>query len=398
MDEKRSALRSGGADQQGSKSKDSVNLPRNPADVKPSLEKKSKEELDREYLNNTFTRFHLQHFAQNKLVERLIVPQNSNYSKCHRATFGSIATLVRNPESCRAYYNGVVTCANALLCPVCAPRIMGKRSVEIRQAVHQWLAEDPRNTCYMLTFTFAHTASDSLSGLLAAFRAALEGFWRHGSIRRLLAASGMVGRITATEIQCSQKNGWHPHQHVLLFCRVADFSEEKLSGYWQNSLGAVERFGSIERGLTVVEARTAETYLTKISSEMALGNLKQGRAFGHYSPMQLLDEARNGSEWATNRFCELFQSTRGINSLRWSKGLKGRFGIGEVSDQEITDGAAQPELQKFMDIIAEGFRRLPVSQKALLRNYAAVGDFERASGLLRKFGIEFYKDVLEVFQ
>jgi len=398
MDEKRSALLSGGTDQQGSKSIDSVNLPRNPADVKPSLEKKSKEESDREYLDNTFTRFHLQHFAQNKLVERLIVPQNSNYSKCHRATFGSIATLVRNPESCRAYYNGVVTCANALLCPVCAPRIMGKRGGEIHNAVKRWLAEDPRNTCYMLTFTFAHTASDSLSGLLTAFKAALEGFWRHGSIRRLLAASGMVGRITAMEIQCSQKNGWHPHVHVLLFCQVADFNEEKLAGYWLNALESSGLSGLSDIAFHIVEARSAEAYLTKVSSEMALGNLKQGRAFGHYSPMQLLDEARNGSEWATNRFCELFQSTRGINSLRWSKGLKGRFGIGEVSDQEITDGAAQPELQKFMDIIAEGFRRLPVSQKALLRNYAAVGDFERASGLLRKFGIEFYKDVLEVFQ
>ena len=78
-----------------------------------------------------------------------------------------------------------------------------------------------------------------------------------------------------------------------------------------------------------------------------------------------------------------------------SRGLKAHFGIGDVSDLAITEGAAQPELKKFMDIVAEGFRKLSAAEKALLRNYAAVGDYERASGLLTRLDIPFYRNALE---
>lgn len=392
MVEKESALRSAGTDSQGSNQIDGVNLLRESNNVKSPLAKKSKAELDRQYLVNTFTRFKLQHYAQNKLLERETIRVNSNFAKCHRATFGSITSLMRNPESSRAYYNGVVTCANAFLCPVCSPRIMGVRGGEIGKAVKQWLARDSRNTCYMLTFTFSHSISDSLSGLLSAFKNALVRFWATGSIKRLLVASGRVGRITATEIQYSRKNGWHPHQHVLLFCRVADFDQAKLVGFWLGALESSGLSGLSDIAFDLVEARSCETYLTKISSEMALGNLKQDRGSGHFSPMQLLAEAADGADWAADRFCELFRATRGIHSLCWSRGLKAYFGIGDVSDLAITEGAAQPELRKFMDIVAEGFRKLSTAEKALLRNYAAMNDYDRASALLSKLSIEFFKD------
>ena len=397
MVKKESALRSAGTDSQGHGSSqiDGVNLFRESNNVKSPLAKKSKAELDRQYLINTFTRFKLLHHAQNKLLERNIIYRNSNYAKCHRTTLGAVATLMRNPRSYRAYYNGVVTCANALLCPVCSPRIMGIRSGEIGTAVKLWLLDNPVNTCYMLTFTFSHSVSDSLSWLLEAFKISLKRFWARGDLKRLLASSGRVGRITATEIQYSQKNGWHPHQHVLLFCKITDFDREKLADFWLNALEKSGLSGLSEIAFDLIEARSCETYLTKISSEMALGNLKQGRGSGHFSPMQLLSEAADGGDWAADRFCELFRATRGIHSLCWSRGLKAHFGIGDVSDLAITEGAAQPELKKFMDIVAEGFRKLSAAEKALLRNYAAVGDYERASGLLTRLDIPFYRNALE---
>ena len=85
------------------------------------------------------------------------------------------------------------------------------------------------------------------------------------------------------------------------------------------------------RGYTAVEIN--------IPKGVALGNLKQGRASGHFSPMQLLAKS------------EVYGYDR-----RW-----------------IT-------------------RR----KKALLRNYAAIDDYERASGLLLKRGIEFHKDAVGV--
>ena len=70
-----SALRSAGTDSQGHGSSqiDGVNLFRESNNVKSSLAKKSKAELDRQYLINTFTRFKLQHYAQNKFGQTQIL-------------------------------------------------------------------------------------------------------------------------------------------------------------------------------------------------------------------------------------------------------------------------------------------------------------------------------------
>ena len=385
MNEKESALHSEATEKQGSNTRYSFNLHVSSSNVKSKLQQ------DQEYFINTFTRFTLQNFIQNKLVERSVIPYNGNFSKCHRASIGSIISLVRNAETSRAYYNNVVTCANAMCCPVCSARIMGKRSAEIKKAVHQWLNENVLNTCYMITLTFAHRLEDRLVDLLIAFKRALEAFWCNGSLKRLLSACGRVGRITATEIQYSQTNGYHPHQHILLFCRKTDFDLEALRGYWLRALETVGLSGLSDIALDLIEARSAENYLTKISSEMALGNLKQGRGSGHYSPMQLLAEAADGSDWATDRYIEFFRAVKGMHSLCWSRGLKAYFGIDDVSDQEITDGASQPELTKFLDMISDAFKFLSASEKALLRNYAAFDDFEHAAALLDRVGAEYWK-------
>lgn len=384
MNEKESALLSGGTDRQGSNTRYNFNLYGSSSNVKSKLQR------DQEYFSNNFTRFNLQSFIQNKLVERSVIPYNGNFSKCHRASIGSIISLVRNAETSRAYYNNVVTCANAMCCPVCSARIMGKRSAEIKKAVHQWLNEDVLNTCYMITLTFAHSLQDRLADLLVAFKLALGAFWCNGSLKRWLSACGRVGRITATEIQYSLINGFHPHQHVLLFCRKTDFDLDALRWCWQRALESVGMLCN-EHGLDLIEARSAENYLTKISSEMAMGNLKEGRRKGHYSPFQLLSEAADGCGWALDRYIEFFLAVKGMHSLCWSRGLKAYFGIGDISDQEITDGAAQPELTKFLDMISDAFKFLSASEKALLRNYAAFDDFEHAAALLDRVGAEYWK-------
>ena len=385
MSEKEKASRLAATIKRGSNKSDNINL--------SFLSKKVKSDL--EYYQNIFTRFKLLRFAQILLSKKSLISQNSNFFKCHRIALGAIVSLMRNPESRRAYYNHVCTCGNSKLCPVCSVRIMGKRSAEIRQAVHAWLAESPENTCYMLTLTLAHSASDNLIFLLRVLKNALIVFWKSGSVNRMFALSGRAGRITSTEIQFSRHNGFHPHQHILVFCKKFDIDVSLLRRFWLSALETASGSASWEHGLNCIEARSAENYLCKISSEMAMGNLKQGRATGHYSPMQILFEAASGADWAENIFCELFQSLKGMNALRWSRGLKARSGINEVSDQQITDGEAQPELLKFLDLFSEGFKKLSTSQKAVLQSYAACNDFERAVNLLTGAGVEYFKNYNE---
>lgn len=361
------------------------------SDVENILPKIEHFKLQLEY----FQRFKLQRDSQDLLFDRGLIHDRSPYFNCHRKHFTSIISLMRNPNSNKAYYDGIVTCSNSKACPVCAPRIMGKRSAEIRTAVHRWLNLAPENTCYLLTLTFAHKISDSLEYLLKLFSAAVQMFWSNGSVKRLFHGNGYRGRITSLEIQYSRHNGFHPHQHILFFARKSCFDIEKLRHYWLSALSSVGLSGISDIALDLIEARSAENYLTKISSEMALGNLKQGRGTGHFSPMQLLVEVGAGYSWAKDVWCEYFRCTRGIHSLYWSKYLKAFFGIGEVSDDQIANGAADSNLQRFLDFPCDYFRRLSVDHKAALRKYAAFNQWNEACTLLDELNIIYWKEYKE---
>lgn len=359
-----------------------ITLPQNPEKVKSDSD-------FFQYCANTYGRFLLQDVAQKIIAEIFPKLKKSNYCKCHKVTRSAVIDLKRNPETLRAYYNGICTCATPLLCPVCSPRIMGYRAAEIRKAVHLWLAEDENNTCYFITLTIRHSSQDSLSYLLEKFAKARKYFWGHRTVKSLFNKSDRAGRITAIEINYSIENGWHPHQHILLFCKKTDFNTETLSNIWLDSLSSVGISGIGNIAFKMFEARSADQYLTKISSEMVLGSLKEGRSKGHFSPFQILSEVAENSTWAPDRFVELFQATRKIHPLVWSKGLKARFGIGEVSDQEITNNKAdKSKLLKFLSILDDGFKKLTYTEKAALRNKAAIGDYAGAGEILKIAGIE----------
>lgn len=349
---------------------------------------KSEQEI-LQYFTNTLTRFEWQNIAQKVVSVNLPEFYGKSYTKCHKVSRASIVDLKRNPETQRAYYNGICTCATPLLCPVCSPRIMGYRAAEIRQAIHSWLAEDTKNTCYMITLTLRHTLNDTLACLLDLFKTARKYFWGHRTVKNLLKRSDSIGRITATEINFSIKNGWHPHQHILLFCKKSDFDNETLCNIWLAALHSVGLSGVGDIAFKLQDASYVKNYLTKMSSEMVLGALKDGRSRGSYAPFQLLAEIVDGSSWAVGRFVELFKATRRMHSLTWSKGLKAKFGIGEVSDQEITDNKAdKSKLVQFIGLLDDAFKRLTPREKAMLRNKAAVGDYSGAGLILKNAGIK----------
>ena len=348
------------------------------------------------YQSSNFLRFSLQAYLQSLLLSRRVVGKSDSVYKCHRNVWASVFSITRNPKTFKAYYDAVVTCHNAKSCPVCAPRIMGVRSAEIKKAVHEWLNKDKENTCYMLTVTFAHCVTDQLQDLLSSFKIALNLFWGNGSVKRMFNAAGRVGRITATEIQYSRKNGFHPHQHILIFCKKNSFDIELLRSFWLSSLRAAGLNGLSSIALNLIEARSVENYLTKISSEMTLGHLKDGRGDGEsFSPLQIAYAAFTGESWAADVFCEYYKAVRGQHFLCWSRGLKSYFGINDVSDEDISLGASDPDLQHFIDVLGEDFKKLNWSDKAALQNYAAVDDFVSASALLSRLNVQHWKEYRE---
>ena len=355
--------------------------------------------LFREYQFNSYTSFRLLAFIQSFLASNFVLSPSCQFLTCHQNTISSIVSLVRNPETFRGYYNHVATCGNALCCPLCSPRIMGVRRSEIENAVYRWFHADPLNTCFMITLTFSHSLDSPLYFVLDKFKQALKLFWEDGRVKRFLQNSCRVGRITSTEIQYGLKNGWHPHQHVLIFCRRCLVDLELLRKVWVSSLMAVGLVALPEVALQVTsghDSAIAGVYLSKIGMEMAFSNLKQGRGNGHYSPMQLLFSAGSGEDWAAERFSELYLSSRGLHSLQWSRGLKALLQISDVSDQDIASGKADADTQDFLHLVADDFKHLSASDKALLRNYCAADDLESAVAILDRLGAVYARDISDL--
>ena len=338
-------------------------------------------------------RFLLQKAVQQLIFSRFPDLRNSNFCKCSTVHLGDFVAIKRNPETQRAYYHGVVTCSSPLLCPVCSPRIMGYRSGEIMHGVHEWLSRSEENTCYLLTFTLQHSLADSLVDLLSLFADARQIFWRNGSVRRLLSLAGSVGRITSTEIQFSSENGWHPHQHALLFCRKSAFDVEFLRSVWVSALEFVGLSGIGRVAFDLIEARSAAQYLTKLSHEVALGALKEGRGHGHYSIVQMMQEVFIGEAWAFDRFAELFDSMRGLHCLTWSRGLKKSLGISDVSDSDITlNSADASQLIDYLTMTKKVFSAFSPAQKGILLDAVAADRRDEVVKLFASVGAGGFAD------
>jgi hypothetical protein len=231
----------------------------------------------------------------------------------------------------------VVTCKSVWVCPVCSYRLAGARADEIRRGIHAHMQSG--GDVYMLTLTFAHGRYDSLSDIYQRLKAALTDMWQQWSVKSIMAGAGMVGRVTSTELTYGDRNGWHPHQHILLFGRRGLDLQNLRTKFARNWLLALSRnglSGLADVACSVQPASAVSDYLTKMAGELSMGNVKTGRGDGHYSPMELLAMCAN-SEHYSRLWRDYYHATRGSRALVWSRGLKRRLGVVERSDDEIMD-------------------------------------------------------------
>ena len=237
-----------------------------------------------------------------------------------------------------AGYTGLIQCCNSL-CPLCGPRLMAMRCQEIRRAVHAHLNRCEPSALFMLTFTLRHKQGDGLRWLRDGLSNAMEAFARNGTVKRIFQNAGRVGRIRSFECQYSRLNGYHPHSHNLYFVSrlLTEAEVSRLQTAWVCCCSAVGMDSTFEVGLNYRPCDTgASDYLTKISGEIALGNVSKlkGEKNGHYNPMQLLQLAADGEKWAKDVYIDEVLAFRGMHILNWSKGLKRLYGIDDVTDDE----------------------------------------------------------------
>lgn len=305
-------------------------------------------------------------------------------------------SVFRHNATGATFYAGHQICGSARACPLCAIKIGQTRADEIRRAVSQWIHDG--GICLFVTLTFPHYWKDSLGTLVESFQGAMKRFRKGANFDRIKAGLGYAGIIRAIETTWGEKNGHHPHAHEIWFCRPGDDLHRALMEAARESRrhwvatrrelvtgellalkvrlydkwrAAVVASGlsapSFEHGVSVQVAETEEEcrdrlaeYMAKtgleldpkepvwgVDDEMVRVHTKRGKP-GRFTPFDFLREQYNPeTDKATKErylalFAEFVREFHGTAQVYWSPGLRARFDVREVSDQQAAEPGDEP--------------------------------------------------------
>lgn len=285
-----------------------------------------------------------------------------------RASGGSVE--LRRSEGASgaiAGFAGLQTCGSVWACPVCSARILAERQNEVARAVAFWMLTGGRVA--FLTFTVRHHAKHTLATVWDAVQAAHAAMTSGRAYQadkarlgvattRVVASGARKGQTVPTDVlpwlrvvEVTQgANGWHVHQHMLVFL-PAGTSKNTLAdlyGAWHGrwSLGA--RSAGLDGSLMVNVAKFVDSsggigsYVTKntytpaevAGLEVARGDLKVAR-FGNRSAMQLLRDVVDGSTGADRALWAEFETvSAGRRQMTWAGGARDLLNLGAERDDE----------------------------------------------------------------
>ena len=284
-------------------------------------------------------------------------------------THGAVGVHL-DPATGVACFSGLQVCGSVWTCPVCSVAIRERRADEIRVAGAVHLAA--AGGLAHLTLTLSHGREDTLRMSLDAVRDSWRAVSQSRSVRRAWKRHG-VKFVRAVEVTWGQRNGWHPHLHLLLF------TDRSLSADELAALGAVmdaawtaaarargrnvsEAYGTMLRPVTLTAgAEALAAYLTKVQDrfgdsrdigrEMTRGDLKRVRSRGGLTPFDLAEHAVAGDRQAAALWLEYVVTIKGAKCLSWSNGLRSSLGLGaEVADEDLpADEVAVQDLVAQLD-------------------------------------------------
>ena len=306
-----------------------------------------------------------------------------------------------------AGYSGLHTCGSVWACPVCASKVLARRSIEIAEMVEAQEASGGRLA--MLTLTMRHKRGDSLTELwdnLAYAWHAVTGTktWRNEKDR-----NGLLGWTKVVEVT-QGRNGWHAHLHVLLYLEESP-SNQALDA-WQGAIfarwsRALQRRGerapllnSQDLHLIHGKAEPLAGYFAKaadtgseMGAEMTHSAGKVARSvYGTETPWRLLDGAiSDGDAEALGKWHEWERASRGRRQIAHSKGLRELLGLTEevATDEEIAAEEVGTVEDETLVFDPEGWTRM-VAESWLIPAVLTLAETEGLAavrGLLAEHGV-----------
>jgi hypothetical protein len=240
---------------------------------------------------------------------------------------------------------------------VCAAKVAARRGEEVLTVLSQHL--DAGGGASFLTLTLPHKKKDSL----ARTRRLAAGAWKRvqqgRAWLRLKARLGLVGSIRSLEATHGA-NGWHPHIHVLILTEKplgtddAEALEAHAFTAWRAHVVQHGHPRPLPNCTKLVAVRNTEAalYSTKFGAalELTQGAAKTGRGKESRTPFAILaDFLKHGDADDLALWHTWERDMKGARQLTWSKGLKARHAVPELTDEEIASAAVGGDVVAAMD-------------------------------------------------
>ena len=272
----------------------------------------------------------------------------------------------------KAFFHGLGSCGDVHCCPVCSVKISEGRRREVIHALRSH--SEAGYISLFATFTIRHSRNDSLSDNLTAFRNARSDLIRSKKFRDIKKNICMSGYIRRLEVTWGESNGWHPHDHeVWLIDKDAVTEMELLSiktqvfKLWAYYCQKYDlEAPSFEHGFDLRwkegdGSDSVGAYLTKWGHELTYGHTKDAKGVERFTPFSLLKKLKD--EYSP-KYVALYQeyasAFKGRAQLLWSRGLKDKFDVKEMTDGELSE---MPEREHYMDLTSEQCFRISFLNK-----------------------------------
>jgi hypothetical protein len=296
------------------------------------------------------------------------ITQDSRLAACGNRPTGRSPLGVK-VKGGTASFSGLQSCGSISCCPVCGQKIRSKRAEEIKKAAVGCI--NAGGGLGFLTLTLPHDLADALKKTLGIVA---KGFTRCISGRawkKIAKEFGIHGTIRAVEVTCGC-NGWHPHAHVIIFTdsplTPAQWHRLRLYFYktWADFVEAAKLRRPVWERCQLEPVRTAEKVAEYVAKALALEVTRQDikAASGQSrTPIQILDDYdRYAGEDDRKRLLEYEAAMKGRQIITWSKGLKARYGVDDMTDEDAADGAEDGS-EAGADGVADEF--IPISDREL---------------------------------
>lgn len=330
-------------------------------------------------------------FALKSVVNGLL--PKSRISKCMKWRVPDRdIELIRGKETGKAYYHGLQVCSNPWACPVCGRKIRERRKVELQGGIAA--AKAMGWQVYLVTLTAPHRLGDDLKTKINLMEKAARKLSSDRACIAFRKLIGLEGTVRAWENTYGE-NGHHPHFHFLYFINPKGYHvgpkevEFGLCRLWQNACVKVGLpCPSDAHGCRVDGGERAANYVSKgnwgLESEMTKGFIKSSKTKEGRSMSDLLRAvlADKSDKQSAAIFCEYVEAFHSKLQLVWSKGLKKRLAVVDLTDEEINQVEADDTPQLLARFTDDEWRAVYRS-----RSESALLDLaEKAPHVVPEFG------------